>query len=403
MNKPDISIIVPIFNAEKYLQKSIDSLLYQEEVDLEIILVNDGSTDNSKKIINNYKKYKNIKIINQEHSNAGVARNKGLKIAKGEYIAFLDADDYFQKKAFTNILKELEKEKNVDVTIFGAQCYNEASERTTLIKDSITIKNCPLKNPFSPEDMNKYLFNSFQFWAWNKIYKREMILKNKIEFQDVERSNDAKFVASSLLHAKKIKVLNKYLIVHRIGHGTNTQANNVEKPLEFWKAYKEVKKEVEKIEKDDYSMFEQSLLNKLLIGIIDYLDSVKSNPIVYDKVKMHIKKNGEIDFAFLNKPKEYYYNTKYYKKYRNIIENKAEENHNKIVWFYEKTRNAIKSIIENGINYTYRRALFHLRLVPDNDPSRTKATRKIKQQQTKAKKHALKSIKINEKSKTEIM
>ncbi|MBR3250139.1 MAG: glycosyltransferase family 2 protein, partial [Erysipelotrichaceae bacterium] len=250
---PKISIIIPIFNSEKYIRKCLNSLINQSFHNYEIICVNDGSTDNSIKILKEYKESnKSITLINQQHSNAGVARNAGLRVAKGEYVAFLDADDYFLNNAFDAIFEKIKKNKEVELIVFGALSYNEANKRTKQIKESISIKNCPQENPFSPIDMSDYLFNSFRFWAWNKLYKRNMLEKYNIRFQNVERSNDVTFVAASLLHAQKIMIINDYYVVHREGHCTNMQANNVDKPLEFWKAYKEVVKQAKKIEKENY-------------------------------------------------------------------------------------------------------------------------------------------------------
>ena len=103
-NKPVISVIIPIYNSEKYLSECLNSVVNQTLHDIEIICVNDGSTDSSLEILEDYQsKDKRIKIINQEHNNAGSARNKGLEIARGEYLSFLDSDDYFD----LNMLKEM--------------------------------------------------------------------------------------------------------------------------------------------------------------------------------------------------------------------------------------------------------------------------------------------------------
>ena len=100
-SRPKISVIMPIYNQEKYLEKAILSCENQTLKDIEIICVNDGSTDNSYRILTDYaKKDKRIKIINQSNQGTGRARNNGLKIAKGEYVAFLDPDDYIEPKMY---------------------------------------------------------------------------------------------------------------------------------------------------------------------------------------------------------------------------------------------------------------------------------------------------------------
>jgi len=116
---PKISVIIPIYNSEKYLKKCLDSVIKQTLKDIEIICIDDGSTDNSKEILREYaKKDKRIVILEQKNKYAGIARNNGIKIAKGEYIHFLDSDDWLRSKnAYKYLYKQMVK-KNVDVIFF---------------------------------------------------------------------------------------------------------------------------------------------------------------------------------------------------------------------------------------------------------------------------------------------
>jgi glycosyltransferase involved in cell wall biosynthesis len=117
---PRISIIVPVYNTEKYLKKCLDSLVNQSLKDIEIIIINDGSTDNSQNIIDEYKnKYpKLIKSYIKENGGLSDARNFGLAKAKGEYIGFVDSDDYVDYKLFELLNNEIKKEKDIDIIRF---------------------------------------------------------------------------------------------------------------------------------------------------------------------------------------------------------------------------------------------------------------------------------------------
>lgn len=118
MNKIKISAILAVFNEEKFIIKAIESLINQTIREIEIIIVNDGSSDNSLNIINDYcKKDSRITIINQENMGLGASRNNAMKIAKGEYIAFLDGDDWFKLDALEIAYNEASK-KNTDITFF---------------------------------------------------------------------------------------------------------------------------------------------------------------------------------------------------------------------------------------------------------------------------------------------
>ena len=116
-----LSIIVPVYNASKYLERCLDSVINQTLKEIEIICINDGSSDNSKTILENYAKKDNrIKIINQKNLGLSASRNKGIKYANGEYIFFVDADDWIELNT-CEITYNFAKEKNLDLLLFGAK------------------------------------------------------------------------------------------------------------------------------------------------------------------------------------------------------------------------------------------------------------------------------------------
>lgn len=124
---PKISVIVPIYNAENFLERCIDSLLAQTIEDFELILVNDGSTDSSKRICERYKsKDKRIILINQQNSGPSASRNSGLNIAKGEFICFVDADDYVGKEYLSCMLNKIDEE--TDLIFQGMICIKQGKQ-----------------------------------------------------------------------------------------------------------------------------------------------------------------------------------------------------------------------------------------------------------------------------------
>lgn len=207
--KPFISVIVPIYNVEKYLHKCIDSILNQTLKNIEIILVNDGSTDNCGKIIDEYaKKDERIIVIHKENEGQSSARNKGLDIARGEYIGFVDSDDWLHHDMYENLYNAI-NESNADLCICGREAYSE---------DGILGYQIKLENELI--DLNEYdireyisskLFYKHTVVVWNKIYKKEVIKNNNIRFEDVSYvgSEDALFNYQYLLIAKKIKSIDK--------------------------------------------------------------------------------------------------------------------------------------------------------------------------------------------------
>ena len=170
-----ISVVVPIYNVEKYLDRCLESIINQTLKDIEIICIEDCSTDNSKQILKKYESYPNFKIIFlKENVGLSDARNIGITNATGEYISFIDSDDFIDKN-FYEVLYNCAIENNADVACAGIIRENEKN-KTALIdyKKNKTTNN--IKEKFILTKSPKYNF------VWNKIYKKEMIISNNIKF-----------------------------------------------------------------------------------------------------------------------------------------------------------------------------------------------------------------------------
>lgn len=202
--KKGISIIVPIYNSEKYLNKCIDSLINQTEKNIEIILVNDGSTDNSEEIIKEYKD-KRIKYYKNKNQGIGKTRNFGIEQATGSYIMFVDSDDYIEKNACEKMYNKAVNE-NLDVVL--CDFYKEYDNGNIEEIHTNSFNNSSLKE--NPNIITDYLC------PWAKIYDRKLIIDNNIKFVENLKYEDAPFVIKALCTAKKIgkidECLNYYLI-----------------------------------------------------------------------------------------------------------------------------------------------------------------------------------------------
>ena len=125
MNEIKVSVIIPVYNTENYLRECLDSVLAQTLREIEVICVDDGSTDNSLNILKEYQnKDTRIVVLTQENRSAGAARNYGLSIAKGKYLSFLDSDDFFDKELLRKAYKNAEK-NNADIVVYKFKRYNE--------------------------------------------------------------------------------------------------------------------------------------------------------------------------------------------------------------------------------------------------------------------------------------
>ena len=240
---PKVSVIVPIYNVEKYLEKSINSLLSQTLEDIQIILVNDGSKDNSGNIAKEYEKNNKDRVIYVEKANGGLsdARNYGLKYATGDFIAFLDSDDYIEKNAYEEMYNKA-IEENAD--------YVECDFIWEFPNKIRVDKQYPYKN-------KKEMLSFVRVVAWNKLIKRQLITDNNLEFPKGLRYEDIEFTYKLIPFLNKFAYVDKPFIhyVQREGSIANVQNERtaeiftvLDNVIEFYKKnniYEEYRNELE--------------------------------------------------------------------------------------------------------------------------------------------------------------
>ena len=230
--KIKVSIIVPVYNVEKYIKKCLDSLVNQTLKDIEVIVVNDGSPDNSQKIIDRYvKKYPDIiKSFIKENGGQGSARNFGLTKAKGEYIGYVDSDDFVELDMYEKMYNKA-KEKDLDVVICGSYNVDEVSLNKEIDLDIIK---------FDDRKTNAFFG---RMAVWNKIYKKELLEKNKLEFRSKVWYEDLDFTIKVISNAKKIDYVNEPFYDYLIRQGSTMNNSNVDRNLEILLAFDQVIKD----------------------------------------------------------------------------------------------------------------------------------------------------------------
>lgn len=240
---PKVSVIVPVYNVEKYLKKCLDSLINQTIQDIEIIVVNDGSKDNSEEIIKEYKKNNPEKIVYLKKENGGLsdARNYGIPYAKGEYIAFLDSDDYVELDMYEKMY-ELAKKENSDMV--ECDFYWEYPNKTKIDIGQIYSNQ-------------KEMLQKARVVAWNKLIKRSILEESKVQFPKGYRYEDVEFTYKLIPYLKKVSFAKEPFIhyIQRENSISNVQNERtkeifevLEHVIEHYKEkgiYKEFEKELE--------------------------------------------------------------------------------------------------------------------------------------------------------------
>lgn len=227
--KYKISVIIPVYNTEKYLSRAIESVLFQDFENFEIIIVDDGSTDNSGMISDDYSfKHKNIKVIHKENEGLGFARNTGLKHVSGDYILFLDSDDYIDKYTLKKVYN-IAKDTQADITVFNMRKVSEddnyiiEEKFLKLDKETINLKELGI---------NKYFKDYFFTYkhgheACNKLYKNDLLQRSKVLFDknDLICSEDLLFNLKLIPYIDTISSVDEslYNYVQRENSLMNTQ------------------------------------------------------------------------------------------------------------------------------------------------------------------------------------
>ena len=195
MRTKKFSIIVPVYNCQDYISRCIESVLNQNTKDIELILVNDGSTDNTKTIIKEYQKDSElIKVINKKNEGVSKARNTGLKEATGKYILFLDADDYLDENYIKEVNEILKQHKELELINFGFYSDVEDIEFNNLSRDEIAYKEKFYKDKKSiKKDFVELWDNTMLYNIWNKVYVKRIIEENDIKFPKSNWGEDVEF------------------------------------------------------------------------------------------------------------------------------------------------------------------------------------------------------------------
>ena len=310
MNKLAASIIIPTYNSSTYIKPCLESVINQDEKNIEILIIDDGSTDDTVAILNEYaSKDVRIRIFRQEHQNAGAARNLGIRNAQGEYFFFLDADDFFEDNLVSSAVKRC-RETHADLCVYKIKQYYNDTKKFESANFDFVEKNFPPKKVFTASDMPENIFNSFMNWAWNKCFSADFIKKYNIRFQEISKTNDFYFVAVCLLNAK-ITVLRKELVYYRKNTGVSTQDTNDRAPCDFLKAFDAVQEYM--VKNNIYEMYKKSFIRHKVGGIVYNLLSLKTLQafitLFYNIKSMHnhceFIKNTNI-FNILNNGERYF-------------------------------------------------------------------------------------------------
>lgn len=323
MEQIKASVVIPVYNSEKYLKKCLNSVINQTLKDIEIICVDDGSTDKSVEILNSFaEKDGRITVLRQENQFAGVARNNGFKNARGKYVVFWDADDYFEPDALSLMYSKCEKEQ-ADICLCAASRFDDEGGKKEIDESFLKKRFLPREKVFSVKTHPEYIFNIASNVPWQRMLRADFIRENNLEFQNLRQANDTYFVMTSMFYAKRITYTEKPLVSYRVNNALSITGRASAQPLCAYESFAAV---FERLKNEDMSdKAWQSFYNKLIPGLLRGLllqTSESGINLVYDKIKNEGISYFEID---RHSEPDYYYFKNEFEDFRFLSEHTAEE------------------------------------------------------------------------------
>ena len=347
--KPYISVIIPVHNVDRYIENCLDSILAQTLNNIEIICIDDGSEDNSSKILAKYKKF-GIKVISlKKCCGQAHARNIGLQKVTGEYIGFVDADDFVDKTMFEKLYKKAKKE-NADIEMCEAKVFDDEEKSSKKEKDYYSL-NCfpPIfsDGTFSPEDTVDFI-EKISVTIWNKIYKTSFIKNIDVSFSDGYIYEDLPFSFEVYTQAEKIGIIREPLYFYRTDTENSTMTKRGAKVLD---RVDMVEKTLEIFKKQKYYPKIKNRLVNWAIHDLFYRFLLIDSKYQKEYFFMMKKLFKSIDMSDVNEYSLYNY---YYPYFYEILEKDYNES---IKYFLNKEniinnfKNPIKHYLNNELNY----------------------------------------------------
>ena len=270
---PKVTVIMPVYNASKYLHDCMSSLLSQTLRDIEIICIDDGSTDDSFMILEEYaSKDSRIHLFKQENKGAGAARNIGLSLARGRYLSFLDSDDFFYPEMLSQAYYSAEKYDS-DVVLYRYNYYYDNQNYLSKSSHGLNDVYLPKVDVFSDVDVSGRRFRLADTNPWNKLFKHDFVRNKNLKFMEIMNCNDVYFVMSAMYLAKKISVINQALMAYRVNTTTSLQSTTYKSPLNIYHALLQIKTSF--CQTDNWSLEEVGFVNFSLEHLIYQLNKLR--------------------------------------------------------------------------------------------------------------------------------
>lgn len=312
MQQPKVSVIMPVYNSEKYLAECLNCVVNQTLREIEIICVDDGSTDNSLQILREFERHDpRVRVIAQRNQYAGVARNNGMLFASGEYLCFLDSDDYFEATMLEEMYAKA-KADDLDVVICNANLYMNGrinSDAVVAIPEGIPDRVFSCYEP----DFADHVFQCLLVVPWNKLFKRSFVQQHNFHFSSTLNYNDVSFVMASIVCAHKIAYMPRELVYWR--YRNNSLIHIPKFSDSIYRAFHDLYDYISKAE--NYKLVEHSFINYVMAQ--SYHTFAFSQTEEQKILMMAFIKALNREFNILKYPDKYFYEQDLLIKFKKLV------------------------------------------------------------------------------------
>ena len=321
---PLVSIVIPVYNSEKYLQQCLDSVANQTWKNLEIVCVNDGSKDDSLSILTAYAAIDNrIRVFTKENEGKGAAsaRNMGLANAVGDYIQFLDSDDFFEPDMVESLVRKA-MDTEAEVVICRGQVFDEEQQKVLNILPHPDLQYAPERAFFCWRDCPEYICEIADNYAWNKLFKRQLLIDNDLSFTPIPISDDQDISMIAPVLARRVAVIDRAFINYRTGTGTSQCDSQTRHPEAAYQGTYTVVRRFREL--GVWEDVKQSYLNVAIRLMREYFDRMNE----YKKIEFLYHKYREEIFPMLEAedlPEGYFHDHRIWDWYRLIMTKGLEE------------------------------------------------------------------------------
>lgn len=315
---PVVSIVIPVYNSALYLKQCLDSVLAQTWKELDIVCVNDGSKDASLSILTEYAlKDKRIRVFSKENEGKGAAsaRNMGLSQAMGEYIQFLDSDDFFEPDMVETLVRKA-MDTEAEVVICRGQTFDDEKQIVTGNMPHPDLQYAPREEAFFWRDCPEYICEIADNYAWNKLFKRQLLIEHNLSFTPIPISDDQDISMIAPVVAKKVAVVDKAFINYRVGTGTSQCDSQTRHPEAAYEGIKTVVKRFKEL--GVWEDVKQSYLNVSIRLMREYFDRMTE----YEKIEFLYNKYRKEIFPMLEAeelPEGYFHDWRIWEWYQLIM------------------------------------------------------------------------------------